>query len=220
MDNLFYNNISSSSIFIYAVILCGFIVYFREVNITLGIIVGMISALSIIYLLYQYETTSDVNKKKLHQIKTENIFPTPKNISKYEDLTDFVFSVQDFYEYNPQSYEDMIHAVDTFIEVYEDVLLDHSLAGNYYSIAETHKLLALNALHSIIMLIPSSKKLIGKLNDSMKTLEILLNKYLYVIYQTNDSYVKENGYFNNTKVIDLKISPHNQYKNETMDQFY
>lgn len=212
--------ISPSSIFIYVLIFCVCIIYFRNTNITLGIIFGIFVATVCVYVLYLREITTMTSTEQLHKIKAENIKPTSKHISKYTDFTDFIFSIQDFYVYNPQSYENIITTLDTFIEIYEDVLIDNSLAGDYYSIAEARKLLALNYLHSIIMMIPSDKKLINKLNEALKTFEQLFNKYLVVIYEKNEKYIKDNGYFNNTKLIELNIAPYNKYKNETYDQYY
>lgn len=212
--------ISPSSIFTYVLIFCICIIYFRNTNITLGIIFGIFVASVCVYVLYLREITTMTSNEQLHQIKADNIKPKSKYISKYTDFTDFIFSIQDFYVYNPQSYENIIKELDTFIEIYEDILIDNSLAGNYYSIAETRKLMALNSLHSIIMIIPSDKKLINKLNEAMKTFEQLFNKYLLVIYEKNETYIKEHGYFNNTKIIELNISPYNKYKNETYDQYY
>jgi hypothetical protein len=183
---------------------------------TLSTLVGIVFAIVVIYILYKREINAAENSSVLQQTKVEHIHPTPTHLTKYDDLTDLIFSIQDFHIYNPQSYEDMINAIDTMMETYEYVLLDNSLAGDYFSIAEAHKLLAINALHSIIMTIPSNKNLIDKFNESMKVLEELLNNYLYIIYQKNDEYIKSNGYFNNTKIPDLKISPHNKFEHDTI----
>lgn len=212
--------IKPSSIFLYIVIFCICIIYFRNINITLGIFVGIIFASICIYVLYINETTDAFNTVQLHKTKHDNIFPASKKLDNYTDLTDFVFSIQDFYVYNPQAYEDMVKSLDTFLEVYEDVLIDTSLAGQYFSIAETHKETTLNNLQSIIITIPPNKKLINKLNDALKIFEELLNKYLLVIDMKNKEYISEHGYFNNTKLIELNISPYNKYTANAYDKFY
>lgn len=219
-DNTPISLVSPSSIFIYVLVFCTCIIYFRSIDMSLGIIFGIFVAAVCVYVLYWHEITNMTNTEQLHKIKADNIKPMPKYISKYTDFTDFIFSIQDFYIYNPQSYENIIKDLDTFIEIYEYVLIDNSLAGDYYSIAEARKLLALNSLHSVIMMIPSDKKIINKLNDALKTFEQLLNKYLLVIYEKNEKYIKDKGYFNNTKLIELNIAPYNKYKNETYDQYY
>ena len=220
IQNNLMQQISPSSIFIYFIIFCVSIIYFRNINITLGVLLGLLIASICVYLLYLREITAMSNADILHQVKTENIKPTSENIAKYPDFTDLIFSIQDLYIYNPQSYENMIKTLDTFIEVLDDVMIDNSLAGEYYSIAEMRKEIALNSLQSIIIMIPPNKKLISKLNDAMQIFEQLFNKYLMIIYEKNIQYIKDNGYFNNTKLIELNIAPYNKYKNETFDQYY
>ena len=212
--------IRHSSIFVYFVIFCVCIVYFRNINITLGTLLGIILSILIMCVLYYSETTTLNNTTQLHNLKSTAIKPTPKNIIKYNDLTDYIFSIQDFYEYNPQAYESLINAIDTFIEIYETILLDNALAGDYYAIAESRKLYALNSLHSIIIMIPPNKIVIKKINTAMEILEALLNKYLMLIYNANENYIKTHGYFNNTKVIELNIKPYNTYKQNDLIQYY
>ena len=220
VNNNIFKFVEPSSIFVYFIIFCVSIIYFRNINMTLGILFGILFASICIYLLYLREVTTLSNSEQLHKIKSENIRPLSINISKYDDFTDFIFSIQDLYIYNPQAYENMINALDTFIEIYDDVLLDNSLAGEYYSIAETRKELALNNLQSIIIMAPANKKVTSKINESLKIFEELFNKYLTIIYDQNNKYIKDKGYFNNTKVIELNIDAYNKYNSETYDQYY
>lgn len=213
-------NVNPSSIFMYCVIFCVCIVYFRNTNITLSIIVGLCVASIITYVIYKREMETLENTERIHKIKSDYITPIPNKITKYEDLTDLIFSIQDFYIYNPQSYELLIKSLDTFIDVYENCMTDNSLSGQLFENAKTHKLLSLNYLHSIIIMIPSNKSLIDKLNKSMNTLENLLNTYLIQIYDKNNEYTKTNGYFNSSKIIDLNISPYNQYDCNNQTQYY
>jgi len=220
-NDVFLKSISPKSIFLYGVILCFFIFFFRHSHISFSVTIGIICALIVIFFLYKNEKNSFANKESLHQTKLDFITPESKKLANYTDLTDFIFSIQDFHEYNQQSYIELINALDIFLEAYEDVMIDNSLGGDLYSIADAQKLIALNSLQSIIIMIPSSKLLIDKLNDSLKIFEKLLNKYLLEIYEKNKKYIKENGYFNNTKVIDLKIDPYNKYSvNEDMENEY
>lgn len=212
--------INPSSIMLYIIVFCICIMYFRDMNITMGIILGIVVSVCLIYFLYHREITDINNETELHNLKSQNIKPQTKHIQNYRELTDFVFSIQEFHSYNPQAFEQLVQNLDTFIEIYEYVLLDNSLAGDYYSIADMHKLSALNHLHSIIIVIPSDKKIIHKLNSSMEILEKLLNGYLTEIYEKNKKYIGENGYFNNSKIIELNISPYNSYQTETMEQYY
>lgn len=215
-----FNKISAKSVFIYLIILCVCVLYFRSLNITLGSFVGLIFAFLFIFLLYRNELNTQENEEDLHQLKAKWILPEPKNIQNYADMTDFIFSIQEFYEYNQQAYENLVDAIDTFLEIYENVLIDNSLAGDSYSLANNQKLLALNELHSIIMTLPSSLLLTNKFNESLHALELLLNKYLYTIYEKNKEYINKNGYFNNSKVIELNIAPYNTYSKDVHEQYY
>jgi hypothetical protein len=219
MTEFINSNISSKSLFLYGVIMYGLTAYFLRQHITLNLLCGVVISIVIIYILYQKEIDNNENIKNMHTIKSKYITPTPTYLTKYDDLTDFVFSIQDFYEYNPQAYENMVDSIDTFVEIYDTVLLNKELAGDYFSIADSYKLLALNALQSIIITIPSNKNLINKLNESMQTLEKILNNYIYIIYQKNNEYITEKGYFNNTKLIDLKISPYNKCNNTMINSY-
>ena len=53
----------------------------------------------------------------------------------------------------------------------------------------------------------------------MKMLEQLLNKYLEIIYNTNVNYIHENGYFNNSKIIDVNITPANKFMDKSIYAF-
>lgn len=213
-------NINASSLFLYCVIICVCIIYFRSINITLGSIIGLIIAALIIYVVHKREIETLENKDKLHKIKSDNIRPLPEKITKYEDLTDLIFSIQDFYMYNPQSFELMIKSIDILLDIYENCIVDNSLSGQLYENAKNHKLLALNYLQSVIIMIPSDKILIEKLNTSMRELESLLNKYLSEIYERNINYINEKGYFNNSKIMDLNMSPYNQYSEHDEFKYY
>ena len=213
---MLFDNISSKQLFIYSVILCCLISYFRHIDISPNVVIGTIFASAIIIILQikSDENNNDINN--LQKIKLSEIYPTPKIFTKYIDISDLIFSIQDFYTYNPQAYENMIQSIDKFMEIYEYILLDKSLAGDYYSIADTYKRISVNELHSIIISIPADKKLISKLNNATKTLEIVLNKYLYVIYQSNEKHINENGYFNNTKLLSYQINPINKFENNNI----
>lgn len=212
--------ISASSVFKYAVIFCICILYFQYTNITINFLFGMFIAMVWIYVLYIREIDALDNSEQLHEIKSNHIIPKPEKLTKYHDITDLIFSIQDLYEYNPDAFEKLVKYTDTFFDVYEVTLSDHSLAGSNYSIAESHKLLALNALHSLIISVPSDKKLISKLNNAMEMFEKLLNNYIISIHEINTEYVKINGYFNNSKIIELNIFPYNKYAPENLEQYY
>jgi len=203
----------------YIVIVILTIIYFRNMNISIGVLFGGLVAIIIVYFVYRHNNELITKNGQLHQLKVDHIIPQTNNIHKYKDITDFVFSIQDFYSYNPQVFEHMVQTIDIFFDVYENSMIDISLAGENYAIAERRKQIALNDLHSIIIIIPSSKKLIAKLDDSVISLEELLNEYLIQIYEKNKEYIQDRGFFNNTKIIELNIKPYNTSKDEPVNYF-
>lgn len=220
ISHTIFANISSKSIFIYTLVVIACLFYFRHIHISPNYIVGIGVSIVIIIILYKYEIDTFQNNEKLHETKTSYIYPSSEKISRYRDLTDLVFSIQDFYEYNPQSFENMLNSLETFLTIYENILDDTSLSGELYKNADNHKLLTLNYLHSIIIAIPSDKILIEKLNTSMKNMENILNDYLTKIYDIHKQYIDEHGYYNNTKLIELNMYPYNHYDSKLLTQYY
>lgn len=210
MDDTMYDKITPKSLALYSIVFVGIMVYCQSIDVTLGSLVGVIVSCIVILLLYKYNEEIVIGEEKLHELKANYINPEPTNIQKYVDMTDLVFSIQEFHSYNPQVYEHMVDTIDTFLEVYANCMLDSSLAGESYSIAERHKQMALNDLHSIIYTSPASKLVTQKLDDAVIKLEELLNNYLYAIFEKNQEYLKENGFFNNSKIIELNIQPYNK----------
>lgn len=204
-----FDKISSKEFVVYISIFVGIIIFFQYKNISIGALFGCIIAIITIYLVYKYNSELVTGEKKIHQIKSDNILPKPENIQKYTDMTDFIFSIQDFYTYNPQVFENIVQKIDDFLNMFANTMIDSALAGENYFHAERYKQLILTDLRSIMIMIPSDKKLIKKLDKSVSQLDTLLNNYLIQIYEKNKNYIKTNGYFNNTKVINLGMIPYN-----------
>jgi hypothetical protein len=195
------------------------ILHFLKISMitTIGIVFGIIIVLNI----KSYENKEQEKINEIYKQKKESIRPKPKKIQNYDELTDYLYSVQDLYGYNPPAFEELVDNIDALLEVYEESKLLPELAGNNYSIAETRKHNALNALHSIIHNIPSSHNLIDKFVDSMRVLEILLEKYLNEIYYINEEKIMKEGYNNNTRIINRGPKESNYYDKEIfMYDFY
>lgn len=149
------------------------------------------------------------------------IIPFPNESLKYDNMVNFLFSIQDFYIYNPQAYEDMIEQIDYFFRLYEDIINNNQFAGEHYELLEGCKRNALNSLQSLVHTISPNKEIDDKLDNSLKILNILLQKYINDIKKINDIYIYENGIKPNTKIIYIGPTPINIYdKTEfTYDMF-
>lgn len=214
------DTLTAKSLFIYATVVCLSIAYFRHFTVSSGIWMGLLIAGIIVFILYEYTKSELLTDKYLHETKLNNIYPHMTYVNQYDDIVDFVFSVQDFYIYNPQSFEDMTQAIDDFFEMYGDILLDYSLSNKLYNSMVLRKKGALNALQSLIITTPANKKVTDKLNRSLYSLETILNKYLLSVYDKNKQHIKENGYFNDTIPIILHPAASNEYSKDDYEQFY
>lgn len=215
-----FTNLTPTFIFSSIVIFCVLFTYFKNKKITVGTLLWIIVSVMCIIIMHTYKQTTLSDLENLHIVKSNAINPKFDTLNNYPEITDFIFSIQDFYEYNPQSFENMSTAMTQFLRIYENINLDNVLAGTHYSHAVMCKKDALNALQSIILVIPPDKNMITKLDTAIKTLEDMLNKYLDIIYEKNNVFIKKNGYFNNTKLIDCTTEPYNTYTTNTGDQYY
>jgi len=195
-----YNN---KEIFRNSVIIIIFLFIFMNLSIGLNIVFGLILAFCcILYLTGKKYSTDkieiDENNKKLEYLK-----PTPTKITDDKNIVDFIFSVQDFYVFNPLAFEEFIDNLDAFKTIYLNIFNDSKLSHYYYQIADSKKNNALNAFHSLIFSLPNNKVYTEKFNRAHKRLETILNKYINEIYDECDQNIIKYGY-------DLKRTPINK----------
>lgn len=203
----FVDSLDNKTLFLYifiAIIIIGIISKF---SITLNIFFGLIIATIVIMFLYEQKTHSktlhetQVNEK-LKTIKPEAPMLTEK---KDEQLIDFLFSIQDFYIYNPQAYEELVDNIDGFLKIYDTLFNEEKFIFYYYKIAENKKNNALNNLHSIIYKLPKEPLMTDKFDRSHKRLETILNVKLNELYDKCMLSLKANGY--NIHVTPINYGP-------------
>lgn len=210
----YIKQIDTKSLFLYIIILIICLFYFHGKNITLGTIFGILTGVVVISYIISKKAVTLTNEDVQHDLKLKAIHPTSKYIGEFRELTDFVFSVQDMYMYNPPAFEEMIINIDKFFKIYKEVLIDPSMAGIEFSILNKFKYNAINALHSIIFTLPANKQLVSKHEEAYKTLEKLINVYMNKIYRINIANIQKFGYRTNTVIlntVDLPAIPINTY---------
>jgi len=204
-------NSGRKDIFIYIIIIILCLVIFKRFTVGINVILGLFVAVVII--LYRHEDII-INKKRdidYHNLKLETIKPHPIKLDKYNDIVDYLFSIQEFYEYNQQSYEEMIDNIDMFIIIYEELIVGERFCENKYDMASVNKNNALNALHSIFFNIPSEKNITNKFNRSLLELENILNNYLEKMYNICQEKLVMDGYSIERKIINRGPKPSNIY---------
>lgn len=203
---------NNSRLFIYITILLFFIFYFRDTFVGLNVILSIfLGVVIILYLNERNKVSHDVEDKR-KELKLNSIIPKPQKIQYDNDLIDFLFSIQDFYQYNPLAYEEMIDNIDAFVELRDNIFLDSTYCQQYYQIATDKKDNAVNALQSMIHTIPIDEAVTDKLNRAHERLETLLTKHLNEMYDECYKDQIVNGLNVNKTIIPTGPKAYNVYK--------
>ena len=159
----------------------------------------------IIYYFYNQEQTNNnkyksmIKPKLSHEIKKDN----------YNDITNFIYKIQTYYYYNPQTFEEIIKHLEIFVMLYKSVKLQPDIAGQYYDLMNDQKQLILNNLRSYFVSFPVYKDQFN-CNDALDDLEIILDKYIDEVININN----ENNYkelTRDSKYINKKDLSHNRF---------
>jgi len=184
------------------------IIIFRNKNINSGTFLGIFIGLLIsIYFLFIVKK-KEVEEENLEQEMLKEIRKPIDEISDYPEFIYFLYWIQDFYNYNPQVYEELISTINNFIMCYEEGLLKES--GKRYNLMNSKKNQAINTLYSFIYTIPLNKTYKKKLKYAMKRLDGILQYYLDIIEKKYNEDLKK-GYNSETQILQKGVKPENFY---------
>ena len=216
------HNVDNLILFWYIVIFICTIYVFSQFEIKLNIFYGTFIVGIIIYFLHQSHKNKQLKHANIINEKKESIFPPIHSSKHYTNVVNFLFSIQDFYQYNPQAYEDMIESIDMFFSYYHEILINNSLASTNYDILIDKKTYALNSLQSIIYTLPNNTLYTKKLNNSVKILNDIFQEYINNVKFINKNNIHNHGYTNKTKIISNdEIVPYNTFsKQHTKFELY
>lgn len=165
------------------------------------------TVLILVYGLYNSQNKGNNNNENFIQntdkeIKINAIIPTIQHLAEKDDIINFFFFMQDYYVFNPQAYEEAIDNVNELFKVYNIIKTEPDQNINYYySVAVSKKDNALNSMHSLIYMLPDNCKAIKKFNESLKRLNVILNKYVHELYVFCMNETKINGYDVTKRII-------------------
>jgi hypothetical protein len=214
------DNISNKTLFNYIIISITILCFFKTKDIKINFIFGFCICMIIIYYINNKTKQKKEKNDKILEEKTKIILPTPKNSNQYEEILNYLYSIQDFYIYNPQSYIEFIDNLDIFFDNYEVSQINPNEAGNNYNVMNNYKRAVMNSLQSLIHTIPSNIFITKKLNDAIQQIELLLNVYLDKTERTYNIYVFNNGFNINTKIIEKHKLPSNSFDNKDFSNNY
>lgn len=191
----FIESFHNNEVFRNALIIIFFIMLFLQISVELNIILGLIIASGLILYLKEKDNIKIQTEEKENETKLSFIKPQPQKINKDKDkdFIDFIFSVQDFYVFNPLAYEEFIDNLDSFFELRELIFNDEQFINYYFQIADSKKNNALNSFHSLIYNLPNDKTFTEKFDRSHKRLETLLNKEFNQMYDQITFVLQKNG---------------------------
>jgi len=209
-SNFFLYNIINfeepQQIFIYFVLLVIFLFIFSNIDFNISLFIGLIFFSILLYYLYTKRNKNfiDFEKKldtKYETFKNNNILETSnKNLRNYPDIVDFIFYLSTFKNYNPNVFQDIINLFNRFIELYDSVIIDKSLASTPFKNMTNIKVQIINNIESFLF---TTNNLVftKQINKFKIKGEKLLNKYLDKILLINKKYNYYNGYNINTNII-------------------
>ena len=198
--------------FNYVIIFIITLYFMSMIDIKLNILYATLIAIVIIYLLFTKQMELKKQELTISNEQYKSIIPKIEN--KNKDIVEFLFSIQDFYTYNPLAYAEMVNEIEHFFTLYEETHNNPKFSGRNYELMNEHKRLALNALHSLIFTIPSNKEYTNKLNDSFNILDKILMKHMNEVEKLAKEYVHENGYNVDIRLINKGMTPYNYYNDK------
>ena len=180
----FISSFDNKILFRNIVIILIFLYFFMKLTIGLNIILALVLGVIAVLYLYEKETLFTQIEEKQIKEKLNIIQPKTERVQSHNDidLIEFLFSVQDFYRWNPQAYEEMIDNIESFLKLHESIFLEDSLCNYYFQIADSKKQNALNAFHSIIYKLPNDKIFTDKFNRAHRRLDTILTKHINELY--------------------------------------
>jgi len=214
-------NLDNKTTFKYIFIIIILYVYFKNKSVGLNVFLGLIIAIVIILYLNDRDVTNIYDEQSEKQTKIENIKPEPAEMKERADMLDFLYSIQDMYEYNPEAYEEMMDNLNVFFKVYDIMSKGTEQCDYYYQIAESKKGNAVNALHSLVFKVPNNIIVMDKHSRAHKRLETLLNNYLNELYDICHHKVLKHGRNIYNRAINLGPKESNHFfDNDFTYQFY
>lgn len=194
--------LDNKTIFFYIIIFIVIVWVFSGMSIGLNIVFGTLVAGAILYWLYKNHKKNKHVENVVTSAQQELVLPDPELGRGYEDVMRHLFSIQNFYPYNPDAYYELVGGFKNFFRIYEDTFIVPRYAGRNYEMMNDQKRKSMNALHSIVFNMPAHYRYTHKLERGIAAIEDVLQKYLDRVEYIQKTYLYENNYNIETKLID------------------
>lgn len=205
----FFSYTEPTELFFYVCIGVGVFFLFQFLSFQMTHIVAII--VSSILIMYRHQQKSKEDETSLKDIynKMEMIRPNPTYFYLDSDIIQLVDNIKEYREYNIISFSRMIYAIDTLLELVNDVEIGVELLGDHIEVAKHQKEIATESLRSILFKLPQIRTLEYKLERSVYLLQLYLQRHIDKMIHKNDRHIQEHGYNSKTKIIQIdEPAPH------------
>jgi len=211
---LFLESLDNQTLFLYIIIFIVCLYFFMSKNIGLNVIFGIGVAFVVVSYLYEKKITSVEIKEKQDKVKYDTIRPKKEILKEDPEMVDFVFSVQDFYAFNPSAFEEFIDNLESVMKLHDNMLLGSNDCDQYYTVLDGKVNNCLNAFHSIIHRLPESGVVTEKFNRAHQRLNTLLTKYLNDAHNVCNTKIINEGLNIRSRLISTGPKGSNYHKDD------
>ena len=136
-----------------------------------------------------------LNKRKVDIIHTNKI----NRITDDKRIVDILYSIQSYYRYNQEAFEELIKNLELFLELFELIKIDHNKSNDLYFNMLDRKKIILNILLSFRIRLPDEYNI----NDVINDMNDILDDYIKQVYDIHEDYIKNNKINYTTKLYTL-----------------
>ncbi len=147
----------------------------------------------IYYLNHRYEQY--LKKIKIDIIKSNKI----NRIYDDKRIVDILYSIQSYYRYNQEAFEELIKNLELFLELYELIKIDNDKSNDLYFNMIDRKKNIINILISFRIRLPDEYNI----NDVINDMNEILDDYINKVNKIHENHIKNNGINYTTKLYKL-----------------
>lgn len=160
----------------------------------------------------------DAKKDRPGPIKRKDYISDPQYLHHDADIIELLFSIKDFYEYNPASFQLTVKSIDNILKLHNELkMLNEAIVSSLdprgeirrgagrcehnLDVIDENQSDALNHFHSLILSLPSNVVLDYKHKNSQNRLHLLLQRHRDDSFRLCKKLQKYTGFHKDRKVI-------------------
>lgn len=145
------------------------------------------------YVLKKKKELIDKKKQKIVRVNGG------RRVTQNNDIFDILFKIESYYNFNQQSYIDLLKYTELFLEIIDIIKIDPRYSTNLYTNLRDIKMEIINTLISFQINLPNEFNINDVINDYCE----ILDKNLQDVYKIHEDYIQQNGLDYTMKLINL-----------------